>query len=536
MSTLYIYKCPFPKRFSDYLASLGYDLTPRLLAITDQLGALTPRWHWQAKEMLVHVTPDQADSIFQPIIEAIKELANLGLGMNPPWSVLNACWLKNRGRFPKRHDFCIHAYQLIDTIGQHLLIHRLEGSGVTNHVRRLIKQHRENGPEKINFGRVENGYKEASKLNEERAAERMARLEGTRSYYMLDCGYLAINWTMTPPPHLNSGYGNKQNPAWVEAGKPVAHDAHTWLHGKFRMINDLSAKRGHPLKGYRTVESFKNGVPHWAGQFFCPPDHADWLNNTMRRIMYDEKVGGQSRGGFKKSGDQALVSVVTDDYENASTWSNYVDKYCNGHPEKPNGKGGKGGEFDTFTDEDYSFLWGHDQYQFFGQQPIQNWRSFKKLDRRQLEDDSFRSQLPKTVLDAWHAASGTQVIDGKLVSAKFDYRAFLRITEPETATHRLNQSNGGWTPLPALSFKHTRLIDGSTHLSLLVAGSNVDISTTLKKPVAKEIELNDLEIFSSRFVFYTFPQLCIRLPTDQAETPPDPPDKPPAKRFYFKRR
>ena len=516
MDKLYKYISPFPNRFSTFLENNGCQLDNEWQALTNRLGVLPPTWYWQMARMLDGKTINQAGAFLAPILHLIDELADIGLGTNPPWKNICAAFKHNRRNFFSRHDFCTHAYRLIERIGRYLLINRLEQSGVTHHVRLLIQQHRKNGAEMINFGRRMSGYKTAQKQAEERSAERQCRISGNRDYYMRDCRYVAINWTITAPSCFNPGYGSDHNPSWIDAGCPSPRDAHDWINAKYRAIVDQANKAGFPVNGWRTVESHKNGTTHWNGRFYASKDDADSLMSLMFRILPCEpenRIGGPRKS--RKDRNQALVANITDDYDSAARWDNYVDKNCSGHDNDDDD------EFDSSVDEDYAFLWGHNQSQFFGQQPIKYWRIFKRLDRRQFDDESdesVRAQLPKPILDAWAAATGKEV-------SGFDYRAFLRLTESDASTHKKIDSSGVSVLVPTLSFQTAKVSDLESIISFSAARSDTVVETCIRKTLSDEISIPDEKIFDSIYGYTSFLQLRIKLPTASAEPPPRKPFK-----------
>lgn len=537
MHPLYPYTPANPNRFADYLASNGCHLDDEQRAFARKLAALPPAWWWQTARMLDGKDVGEAEAKFASVIDLIEQLAYLGLGMNPNWPTLCATFKKvsqvHPGRFKDRSTFCRHAYQLIERVGQHLLIQRLEGGGVTEHVRQLIAQHRKNAPETIHFGRRLNGYKTAAKLREERAAERLARLSGINDFYMRDLGYVSVPFTITAPPRFNPGYGCNVNQEWLDAGCPTPLDAHQWMLEKLEAIDDAARKIGIKLRGYRTVETFRNGVAHHAGQCYVHPDQADKLLSIMRRILPDQT--NRAEGEFTKT-NQQLVARIETDPDRAAQWLSYIDKHGHGRKPREEDNGGKDENHDTFYDEDAAFLYGWKQHSFFGQKPIQNWRMFKKLDRRQLSDEGFRESLPESILRAWKAATGFMIINGRPVYAGHDYRSYLRLTEPEYQQPQKNSQRAIWTPGPPLQFKRSPLPNGDTYVALITT-DNCNVSVVLPRKVDEQINMPDSKIFESIHEHaYSFPQLRISLPTSPGEPSADPPEKPPIRRFCFKRR
>src|SRR5690606_33751367 len=135
---------------------------------------------------------------------------------------------------------------------------------------------------------------------------------------------------------------------------PPPRDAHDWIQSKHEAIADAARKAGIKLHGFRSAESFKNGIVHWHGQTYAKHDDIERLRGIMHRLLPDETT---RQGGFSAKKKQSLVERSTTDPGEAAQWASYADKHGHGRKAQPGKEGGKVDGYETFTDEDMAFLW-----------------------------------------------------------------------------------------------------------------------------------------------------------------------------------
>lgn len=209
-----------------------------------------------------------------------------------------------------------------------------------------------------------------------RRAELMTRIAGFERIAK-DLGHVAEFWTGTAPSafHAVRWSDGKENPAWVEAGRPTARDGQKHLSRCWQLTRAWAHRRGIRFYGVRIAEPHHDGCPHWHLLLFMPADVADEARAGFRRYFLDKHEPHEP--GAQKN----RVKFVRIDMTSGSA-AGYVVKYVSKNID------GFGVQKDLFGDdavegaarvEAWASTWGIRQFQQIGGAPVGVWRELRRL-------------------------------------------------------------------------------------------------------------------------------------------------------------
>lgn len=442
------------------------------------------------------------------VYETIEYFEDYGLSFTYHIANISAAFqglsFEEKTRFKTQSLFEQYIIRRIEECGRILLIHQMERSAVTSMGRRLLNQRHRNQAQLRNRTLAKNAlYGTLSTISDaqkkRRAAETPHRAQALTDYYVEDCGYRALGVVITPGPEHSPGYGQILNPDWIAAGKPTPKDTHELMMKNWSILRASCAQDHVPLTGFRTVEPFRSGTPHYNFLFFfrCEHDEKIFLCH-LHRIFPEIKFGG-----LKKVQDQRVRIIKSDG--SPHKWSHYIQKslprlITDGSDQKVN-ESHKKLKSDSIGSS-WCRIWNIRQYDFFGQKNIKYWRLLKYI--RNPSKLLRSANVSDAIKDLFIAARGeTIVINNEPVHTPCNYRHFLRLTE-------CTMRSGNKKPeSPRVLIQRNDVPDQGSVISILDR-DNHGIEIII--PRKKLSHFDEQELRFQKYTNLTL-QLCIRLPT-----------------------
>lgn len=438
------------------------------------------------------------------IYQTIQDFGKVGLSFTPRTANISGAFQalsnKDQGHYKTQSNFERHVIQMIEYCARILLIHNVQQSPISDVGRMLLRQRERNSNQLMRHTRAKDGTGTLASVSkgqsERQAAEQRHRAQSLTDYYVNDCGYSWLGVVITPGPEHSPGHGQDLNPAWHDADCPSPKDTHVIMMEDWANLRSACAQDGVILRGFRTVEAFKSGTPHYNNMlFFKNEEHEQIFIKHLRRIFPESH-----KTGFKKSSDQRIRLIKDDD---PNVWANYIQK------ELPRLEDDEGNNqlINTSPDSDWCSIWNVNQYEFFGQQPIKYWRLLQRV--RNSSKILLSDDVPSDIKNAYKAAKGSvALVDGRITNITHDYRAFLRLTE-ETSPAAFKSSSG----TPAVQFKRTDFRSLGSVISVInQQGAGFDIA--IPRNQIKKFDVDELAHQRDGTLAL---QLSIRLPTTRPD-------------------
>nr|WP_022615080.1 replication endonuclease [Vibrio nigripulchritudo]CCN40364.1 Similar to replication protein:Acc\ len=216
-----------------------------------------------------------------------------------------------------------------------------------------------------------------------RQAEMFVRLKAFEEIAK-ESGHMAAFYTVTAPSRFHVYSGDEVNPAWLEAGKPTALDAHRHLLSVTDAFRKELDKNDIKIYGLRVVEPHHDGTPHNHMLFFFEPSNERTVSRLLRKHALSDSP--DERGAKKYRFKKEII-----DWDKGSAVG-YVAKYLSKNID------GNNIESDRETDlkgsdtaqavVSFNRIQGIKQFQFYGGPSVTAWREMRRFREEFKEDDA----------------------------------------------------------------------------------------------------------------------------------------------------
>lgn len=246
-----------------------------------------------------------------------------------------------------------------------------------------------------------------------RRAELMTRIAGFERVAK-DLGHVAEFWTGTAPSkyHAVRSADCRENPAWVEAGRPTPRDAQSHLGKCWARFRAWAKRAGVGMYGMRIAEPHHDGCPHWHMLLFMPSGREVEARGRFRHYFLSQHDADEA--GAQKN----RVKFVPIDMTKGSAAGyviKYVSKNIDGYGVQRDLFGGDAVE-GAVRVETWASTWGIRQFQQVGGPPVGVWRELRRL---QADDGlSDRVERARAAADAGDWQEYTMVQGGPTVSRR----------------------------------------------------------------------------------------------------------------------
>ena len=216
-----------------------------------------------------------------------------------------------------------------------------------------------------------------------RRAEMFVRLRAFEDIAK-ESGHVAMFYTVTAPSRFHVYKGDDINPAWRNAGKPSALNAHQHLLGVTNAFRKDLDKLGIKIYGLRIVEPHHDGTPHNHMLFFISPEHKDTVTKLLR---YHAMADSPKEPGAKKY----RFKCEQIDWKRGSAVG-YVAKYLSKNIDGANIDTDKDTQLDGKSTSSavvsFNRIQGIRQFQFYGGPSVTVWREMRRFREEFKEDDA----------------------------------------------------------------------------------------------------------------------------------------------------
>lgn len=235
-----------------------------------------------------------------------------------------------------------------------------------------------------------------------RRGELMTRVRGCEEW-ATQHGMQGIFTTNTCPSRYHSQLkSGGKNPKW-DGSLPDA--AQAWLLATWQRLRNKWSRDKIKVMGFRVAEPHHDGCPHWHMLLWCPPEHVQYVRDSMHKQWL--KDCGDEAGAMEHRCSTILM--------HAGGATGYIAKYVakniddehvpDGHvdDEAPSMELGKDllGDIEvkpSMRVEAWASAWRIRQFQPIGQPPVTVWRELRRMTEEQAAAGS------DTVVHAWLAA------------------------------------------------------------------------------------------------------------------------------------
>ncbi len=216
-----------------------------------------------------------------------------------------------------------------------------------------------------------------------RRAEMFVRLRAFEDIAK-ESGHIAMFYTVTAPSRFHVYKGDELNPAWVDAGKPTALDAHHHLMGVTNAFRKDLDKQGIKIYGLRIVEPHHDGTPHNHMLFFIRPEDKVTVTRLLRSHALSDSPNEPGATKFR-------FKAETINWNKGSAVG-YVAKYLSKNIDGANIDSDKGTDLDGKSASSavvsFNRIQGIRQFQFYGGPSVTVWREMRRFREEFKEDDA----------------------------------------------------------------------------------------------------------------------------------------------------
>lgn len=216
-----------------------------------------------------------------------------------------------------------------------------------------------------------------------RRAEMFVRLKAFEDIAK-ESDHVAMFYTVTAPSRFHVYSGDDVNPAWLQAGKPSAMDAHRHLIGVTNAFRKDLDKADIKIYGLRIVEPHHDGTPHNHMLFFVEPQHKDTVTQLLRHHAMKDSPNEPGAKKYRFKSEQI-------DFNKGSAVG-YVAKYLSKNIDGANIDTDKDTNLDGKSTSNavvsFNRIQGIKQFQFYGGPSVTCWREMRRFREEFKEDDA----------------------------------------------------------------------------------------------------------------------------------------------------
>lgn len=423
--------------FEKYLASKIGPLSPEISVTLNGLHLDRLHWSWwpaAADAAAMAVAKGGAKGLaarFSGVCRNLDEFDAVGLHTGASAAQVVRAHIEHEPFNLNQQEFARYLAQLIEAMGQDLLIHRLPGNEkVTKLGRKMMEVRHQFLASNLKNSQPWLSDKSAEDTLHQRDAAACAdlqhRVRETALFALEDLGYVGRRIYITAPTHFSPGpHRGDLDPRWVAAGKPGPYAAWGWLNGVVRKAYKAAAQRGIVPIGARDVEAFVSGVPHLnLPLFFVDDAEADQFIQILRDAYHTRLSADMQRLGIRHARAfsidvQAIVTAPITDAASALQAAGYAAKHV-----KPYVAAAEDEQEPEGLDRLFCELHGITQHQEWGTgRKLGAWKTLKRLSGVLVKGHEQAGTVPDSLVAAWQAANG---------EVERSYRTWLRLTHPLT--------------------------------------------------------------------------------------------------------
>ncbi|EGU31013.1 hypothetical protein VII00023_20752 [Vibrio ichthyoenteri ATCC 700023] len=220
-----------------------------------------------------------------------------------------------------------------------------------------------------------------------RRGEMFTRLRGFEEIAR-ENGHVSAFYTSTTPSRFHAVSKGKVNQNWLDARKPTAKQAHTYLLDIWQALGKILDKKGIKLYGMRIVEPHQDGTPHHHYLLFMLPEHRDIVTAEFKRLALEDSPNEK---GAKK---HRFTSEYIDSERSAV---GYVAKYLSKNIDGKHIDSDKSSSLSGIEAAERVVSWARvnqiRQFQFIGGPSVTVWREMRRFREEFKEDDAVLTDL-----------------------------------------------------------------------------------------------------------------------------------------------